>query len=160
MDRDLKCEICNISYDIETRFPICIPCGHTLCLLCLKEKYDKDGKIRCNLDNKIFNLKPEQYAKNHFILKLIQSKKTVITNINFNKNINLVNNNNISISSKPSSFRSENVNSISYIKEEYEKTNNNNLNNISNNNISNKNNNITLKVHNDTSNKKLKIKYF
>lgn len=109
MDRDLICEICNNPYELEMRNPICIPCGHTLCLVCLKENYEKEGKVRCINDNKIFNLKPEQYAKNYFILKLIQTKKPSITNININKNFNLVNNNNININTSANqSFQSAN----------------------------------------------------
>lgn len=141
MDRDLKCEICNNPYDLENRSPICIPCGHTLCQMCLKENYEKEGKVKCTNDNKAFNLRPEQYAKNHYILKLLQSKKTVITNININKNINLVNNNNISLSTNCgsgntnnniNSNRSERVNNISFLRDENKINSFNSANNGSN----------------------------
>lgn len=141
MDRDLNCEICNNPFDIDNRSPICIPCGHTLCLMCLKENYEKEGKIKCANDNKAFNLRPEQYARNHYILKLLQSKKTVITNININKNFNLVNNNKISLNSTNcSSNRSERVNTITFLKDENKINKFNHKNNLENNN--NNNNNI------------------
>jgi hypothetical protein len=75
-DKDLFCEICNVNYDLQLFIPICMPCGHTMCFPCLKEKYKKIGKIKCKHDEKTFNLKPELYAKNYYIIKLLQNKKT------------------------------------------------------------------------------------
>lgn len=74
-DKDLICEICNVHYDLLLFLPICIPCGHTMCFPCLKDKYKKHGKIKCKNDEKTFNLKPELYAKNYYIIKLLQNQK-------------------------------------------------------------------------------------
>jgi len=153
MDRDLKCDICNNPYDLEIRSPICIPCGHSLCIMCLKDIYEKEGKVKCASDSKIFNLRPEQYAKNHFILKLLKSKKTVITNININKNINLVNNNNINLTNNSSSNKIENLRNNSLAKE-LNKANLNNFNSSANNinkNMVNNTKNLLLRLHNNQS---------
>lgn len=74
-DKDLKCEICLVHYDLQFFVPICIPCGHTMCFPCLKDRYKKEGKIKCINDEKTFSLKPELYAKNYYIIKLLQNKK-------------------------------------------------------------------------------------
>lgn len=159
MDRDLKCDICNNAYDLENRSPICIPCGHTLCIMCLKDNYEKEGKVKCASDNKVFNLRPEQYAKNHFILKLLQSKKTVITNININKNINLVNNNNINLTNNSSSNKIENISNQSLAKE-LNKANLNNFTSTVNNtnkNLINNTKNLLLRLHNNQSRRVVKL---
>jgi len=112
--------------------------------MCLKKKYEKEGKIKCINDNKAFNLRPEQYAKNHYILKLLQSKKTVITNININKNFNLINNNNVSLNKTNAiSHRSEHVNTISFLKNETNRINSANI--VSSNTIIDNNESINLR---------------
>ena len=122
------CDSCLNPYDQDIYCPMCIPCGHTICLSCLKQNWKKEDKVRCLIENKTFHLRPDQCAKNHYILKLLQTKKTMITNININKNINLVNNNNINLNS---------IREISNLSTEENKSNINNTNSMKNSVITN-----------------------
>jgi len=112
-DKDLICEICNVHYDLLLFLPICMPCGHTMCFPCLKDKYKKQGKIKCKHDEKTFNLKPELYAKNYYIIKLLQNNK--ISNKTNVDNSNSNNNSNNTLNSFRNSFanRNSNISSIS-----------------------------------------------
>ena len=105
-DNDIKCEICTIQYDLQNFVPICIPCGHTMCFPCLRDKYKKHGKIICNKDEKTFSLKPDLYAKNYYIIKLLQNKKLS----NSNNSRNSKSNTYVSTEENLNSFRNSRTN--------------------------------------------------
>lgn len=136
-DKDLRCEICKIQYDLQFFVPICIPCGHTMCFPCLKDKYKKEGKIKCQNDDKTFSLKPDLYAKNYYIIKLLQNKKLVnsVSNETNNSNNNVTKINNFRKNSN-----SNNASKLSNISDydSYENYSNENLRNKSNKNMSSK----------------------
>ena len=43
----MECEICLKSWNIDDRIPKILPCGHTFCLICIKEILDKSLKEKC-----------------------------------------------------------------------------------------------------------------
>lgn len=43
----MDCIVCSNDYDCETRIPLILKCGHTLCKACLEEMHKRKRKLIC-----------------------------------------------------------------------------------------------------------------
>ena len=154
----LKCDLCNIIFDLSTHYPLMIKCGHTFCKRCLSLKtnnnLDKMANKACpfdktknvmSLDSAIPNLKLEYIVKKLSSLNIL--KKQIIINKPIKKGISLI---------KPNCINNaintyNNITFSSNLKNNNDNTNTNinNLNKKKENSTSNKNkNNINQKIKN------------
>lgn len=46
----MKCEICDEAFDLETRSPLVLQCGHTFCKWCLTQSVNRSGYVQCFVD--------------------------------------------------------------------------------------------------------------
>ncbi|XP_034231589.1 E3 ubiquitin-protein ligase TRIM32-like [Thrips palmi] len=80
LDRSLECEVCCEQFDLATRRPKLLSCGHTVCLKCVVGIRDKAQDARsdaetaflCPIDRKETRCKPEELNDNYYIMSLIQ----------------------------------------------------------------------------------------
>ncbi len=77
---NLKCNICKHNYNIDNRKPMVLPCGHTLCLRCIEQMWEKTGSIKCHNDNKKFFLHRDNILINPFILNMLSNVKNKYVN--------------------------------------------------------------------------------
>ena len=154
----LKCDLCNIIFDLSTHYPLMVKCGHTFCKRCLSLKtnnnLDKIANKACpfdktknvmSLDSAIPNLKLEYIVKKLSSLNIL--KKQIIINKPIKKGISLI---------KPNCINNaintyNNITFSSNLKNNNDNTNTNinNLNKKKENSTSNKNkNNINQKIKN------------
>ena len=71
---ELRCEICNCSFDQCLKIPKILSCGHTLCSKCL-EKMNNKNIYRCPFDRRNFDIDPQSIATNYYILSLIDQQQ-------------------------------------------------------------------------------------
>ena len=149
----LKCDLCNVIFDINVHSPLMLKCGHTFCRRCISSKsnnLDKNINKSCpfdkmknvmSIDSAIPNLKLEYIVK-----KLTNLNKKQIYNSKFVKKGN----------SPIKSNNSNNaVNTNNNITNIINNNNNNITHNIKNNNDNNNNTNVNTinkKKENSTSN--------
>ena len=132
----IKCDICNIIFDLSTHAPLMLKCGHTFCKRCIALKSnnpEKNINKQCPLDKK----------------KNIMSLELAIPNLKLETIIKKLNNLNISTTKRHMVYSKPVKKSISPIKS----TNSNNaLNNFNNNVHNNINVNNTIKFTDINSN--------
>ncbi len=44
------CENCKETFNLSTKMPYLLPCGHTLCRFCLENIWEKQKKVKCPFD--------------------------------------------------------------------------------------------------------------
>ena len=64
------CSICAYNYDNRTRIPICLPCGHTICKICLESLKQNLLTGCCPFDRKDFFFIDELLPVNYSLLAL------------------------------------------------------------------------------------------
>ena len=65
------CDNCGSNYNVSTHIPYYLPCGHSICKMCLDEIWEKSFNIRCPLDN-YEKLGHKKYIpKNEYIISLL-----------------------------------------------------------------------------------------
>ena len=86
----IKCDLCNIIFDLNVHEPLMIKCGHTFCKRCISLKsnnLDKNINKSCpidkmknvmNLDSAISNLKLEIIIKKITNFNLTSAKKQLV----------------------------------------------------------------------------------
>lgn len=79
-DKIFVCKFCSSEFDLEEHRPRMITeCGHSICLLCLKQKIEKELDINCSEDNLVIKTKNkglESFPQNVILIKYIQKSKT------------------------------------------------------------------------------------
>ena len=72
-DRKFQCEICTNDYDNQYRRPfVLIPCGHTLCNLCIEKIENKQcPNDRIVFTNRVLNWEIQKRLSNYQITSLI-----------------------------------------------------------------------------------------
>jgi len=87
----VTCEICYLNYNETENKPMSLPCGHSICLECLKKFERNDKTLKCPFDNKFINYVNNVCKPNYTVLKLISNDINKI-NIKENKDLNVENN--------------------------------------------------------------------
>jgi hypothetical protein len=80
MNDNLNCNSCLLGYNIESRRPMVLPCGHTLCSKCIDSKRDIKDYIKCPYDRNKYHYIKDNILINPFILNTINSKNRQIIN--------------------------------------------------------------------------------
>ena len=90
IDDLIKCDLCNIIFDLNVHSPLMLKCGHTFCKRCISIKsnsLDKNINKSCpfdkmknvmNLDSSIPNLKLEYIVKKLTNLNISVNKKQLV----------------------------------------------------------------------------------
>jgi len=73
---DIPCENCKEFYDLQKRIPISLPCGHSLCKVCLADVFKRLSYIKCPVDSKKHFLKLDDFPTNFLVRKLISGEIT------------------------------------------------------------------------------------
>ena len=67
------CENCNYLYDLKTRTPYFLPCGHTICETCLNNLWKKYFSVKCPFDNNKHYEDRSSYCVNYSIYDYLKS---------------------------------------------------------------------------------------
>ena len=60
---DIECALCVKQFTAHGNKPVSLPCGHTLCLSCAKNK-TTDEQLVCPWDNKVHPVNPDDLPVN------------------------------------------------------------------------------------------------
>ena len=74
VERTLGCQICSVGFDAETRLPMSLPCGHTLCRDCVRMIRKTGPRALCPYDRRDFSLVAESIQVNSPVLELAQAR--------------------------------------------------------------------------------------
>jgi hypothetical protein len=71
----LNCAICMIRYDLDSRLPLSLNCGHTLCKVCARSLIGV-GRIKCPFDNRSQDCRlVETLGRNFTILDILEAER-------------------------------------------------------------------------------------
>lgn len=70
------CDKCCSDFDLNIKIPYLLPCGHSMCQVCLDTEYSKYNYIRCSEDKNVSYLKKENYPQNYFLIELMEEFET------------------------------------------------------------------------------------
>lgn len=70
------CYKCKQTYDPENYIPKVLPCGHSLCILCIEMLFEK-GSLICPKDNIVHQIALEDISTNYMILEAINIENPV-----------------------------------------------------------------------------------
>ena len=73
------CDNCGKNFNLGMNLPYFLPCGHTMCKICLDNIWEKNFNIKCPLDNyeKLGHIK--YIKKNEYIISLLKRDDQTIT---------------------------------------------------------------------------------
>ena len=66
----ITCQICQHIFDSSLKKPVCIDCGHTVCLDCAKQ-LENELVLTCPFDRRTFQTSPDKLGVNYSILGLV-----------------------------------------------------------------------------------------
>ena len=69
------CENCKTLFDIKNNLPYILPCGHTLCEICLNSIEFNNNKIECPIDSHLYETTKEKIPKNEMLIEYMLSNK-------------------------------------------------------------------------------------
>ncbi|EDO39858.1 predicted protein [Nematostella vectensis] len=93
---ELECTICSHWYDDHQRKPKLIPgCGHTICLVCIKDIMRSNGgvRFRCPFDQKVYDIDngdPETLTNNITLMGMLDLSEGSLAKKSMHKSINLL----------------------------------------------------------------------
>jgi len=67
----LTCPGCFDNYDMEDRCPKAVPCGHSVCLSCLRMLYQSQGRLQCPTCSQCSWVRPEEIPDNQSIKDIL-----------------------------------------------------------------------------------------
>ena len=73
-ERELMCQICSQALDASDRLPISLPCGHTLCRICVRTIRKNGPRALCPYDRYDFSLEAESLQPNEPVLSLLMTR--------------------------------------------------------------------------------------
>lgn len=73
MEAVITCQLCFVRYDLETRKPKTLVCGHCFCLACLETWSRNKGTLKCPYDNRPSPGKPSELADSQAVKDLLLS---------------------------------------------------------------------------------------
>ena len=69
------CEDCNNLFDAKNNLPYILPCGHSLCEKCLISIEFKNNKMKCPIDEHIYEIEKEKIPKNEMLIEYMLNNK-------------------------------------------------------------------------------------
>lgn len=49
----MLCDICSLDFDLDTRAPLVLQCGHTFCKTCVSQLLESAKRLKCPADGKL-----------------------------------------------------------------------------------------------------------
>ena len=71
----ITCPICQVEFNLTTRKPLILNCGHTICLECL-QKIENPNGITCPFDRQTFKTNSKSLSINYTIYNLVDQSLT------------------------------------------------------------------------------------
>ena len=75
------CENCKETFNLSTKMPYLLPCGHTLCRFCLENIWEKQKKLKCPFDQIEHINHIDSLPRNEILVDIIKTyfKKVMIS---------------------------------------------------------------------------------
>ena len=68
------CENCKETFNLSTKMPYLLPCGHTLCRFCLENIWEKQKKLKCPFDQiEHINHHIDSLPRNEILIDIIKN---------------------------------------------------------------------------------------
>ena len=68
------CENCKETFNLSTKMPYLLPCGHTLCRICLENIWEKQKKLKCPFDQiEHINHHIDSLPRNEILIDIIKN---------------------------------------------------------------------------------------
>lgn len=60
----MECETCSLQFDLGTRAPLVLQCGHTFCKACITRNTETRGSVQCPKDRSVDSRQVSQLPRN------------------------------------------------------------------------------------------------